>query len=99
MSSFHTKSAKELNSSMVKFHPELSSDYAHYPMNHKRWLQPSEKGPNGEPCYVKGGDPSLRKKDYVYCKRGAFGPGYYSLMTKVSAYFEHNMMRSTNNFS
>jgi hypothetical protein len=96
MSSIITKPAKELNASMVKFHPELDSDYARYPMYHKRWLQPSEKGPKGEPCFLKCDDPSVVKKDYTYCKRGNFGPGYYSLMTKVAyvnLYTKHDSMQ------
>jgi hypothetical protein len=85
MSSIITKSAKELNASMIKFLPELDSDYARYPMSHKRWLyQAEDKGPKGEPCFVKGFDPSVLKKDYAYCKNGHLGPGYYSLMTKVA---------------
>jgi hypothetical protein len=81
---------------MVKFYPELDSDYARYPMYHKRWLQPSEKGPKGEPCFLKCDDPTVVKKDYMYCKRGNFGPGYYSLMTKVAyvnLYTKHNSMQ------
>lgn len=84
MSSMVTASPKELNRLMVKFLPELDSEYAKYPMNNKRWYQPSEKGPKGEPCFVKGGSPDVVKKDYAYCKNGSFGPGYYSLMTKVA---------------
>lgn len=84
MSSIITKPANELNKSMIKFLPELDSEYAKYPMNFKRWYQPSEKGPKGEPCFVKGGSPDVVKKDYAYCKRGSFGPGYYSLMTKIA---------------
>ena len=96
MSSIATKPANELNKSMVKFHPELNSSYARYPMNHKRWYQPGEKGPNGEPCFIKGGDPDTFKKDYVFCKHGSFGPGYYSLMTKiayVNLYSKHDAMQ------
>jgi hypothetical protein len=84
MSSIITKPAKELNASMIKFLPELDSDYARYPMGHERWYQPGEKAPKGEPCFVKCSDPSVLKKDYAYCKRGSFGPGYYSLMTKIA---------------
>ena len=84
MSSLVSKPADEINRSMVKFLPELSSDYATYPMHHKRWYQPNEKGPKGEPCFMKGDDMSIVKRDYAYCKRGVMGPGYYSLMTKIS---------------
>ena len=83
MSSLVSKPAKEINASMIKFLPELDSDYARYPMHHERWYQPSEKGPKGEPCFLAGPDAGV-KKDYAYCKRGVKGPGYYSLMTKVS---------------
>eukprot|EP00534_Pseudo-nitzschia_fraudulenta_P002326 CAMPEP_0201124034 /NCGR_PEP_ID=MMETSP0850-20130426/10128_1 /ASSEMBLY_ACC=CAM_ASM_000622 /TAXON_ID=183588 /ORGANISM="Pseudo-nitzschia fraudulenta, Strain WWA7" /LENGTH=156 /DNA_ID=CAMNT_0047391213 /DNA_START=123 /DNA_END=593 /DNA_ORIENTATION=- len=69
---------------MIKFLPELDSDYARFPMHHKRWYQPQEKGPKGEPCFVKADNPEVVKRDYVYCKVGAFGTGYYSLMTKVA---------------
>lgn len=84
MSSIITKPAKELNASMIKFLPELDSDYARYPMNYDRWYQPGETAPNGKPCFVKGSDPSVVKKDYTYCKNGPLGPGYYSLLTKVA---------------
>ena len=84
MSSVITVGTKEMNRLLVKFLPELDSDYARYPMHHKRWLGPSEKGPKGEPCFVKGGSPEIIKKDYAYCKNGSFGPGYYSLMTKIA---------------
>lgn len=53
-------------------------------MNNKRWYGPGEKGPKGEPCFVKGGSPDIVKKDYAYCKTGSFGPGYYSLMTRIA---------------
>ncbi len=84
MSSMITASPAELNRLMVKFHPELDSVYAKYPMNNKRWYQAAEKGPRGEPCFVKGGSPDVVKKDYVYCKNGSFGQGYYLLMTKTA---------------
>mmetsp|Transcript_8305 Transcript_8305/g.24564 ORF Transcript_8305/g.24564 Transcript_8305/m.24564 type:complete len:168 (-) Transcript_8305:1518-2021(-) len=85
MSSFVSKPADEMNRNMAKFMPELASEYARYPMHHERWYHPSEKGPKGEPCFIKGGDANTLKKDYVFCKYGEFGPGYYSIMTK-SAY-------------
>lgn len=85
MSILVTKPDAEINRSMIKLLPELDSDYAKYPMHWERWYQPSEKGPKGEPCFVAGTqkDGGI-KKDYVYCKTGGNGPGYYSLMTKVS---------------
>mmetsp|Transcript_28074 Transcript_28074/g.40653 ORF Transcript_28074/g.40653 Transcript_28074/m.40653 type:complete len:176 (-) Transcript_28074:470-997(-) len=83
MSSVIVKPAKELNASMIKFLPELDSDYARFPMNYEKWCHPKDKGPKGEPCYIKSEDVGI-KKDYVYCKAGTFGPGYYSLMTRIS---------------
>lgn len=84
MSCIMTASPAELNRLMVKFHPCLDSTYAKFPMSNKRWYQPGEKGPKGEPCFVKGGSPDIVKKDYAYCKNGSFGPGYYSLMTRIA---------------
>lgn len=84
MSSLISKPAAEINQSMVKFLPELDSVYARYPMHHERWYQPSEKGPKGEPCFLAASEDAGIKKDYVFCKRGVKGAGYYLLMTKVS---------------
>mmetsp|Transcript_3363 Transcript_3363/g.7970 ORF Transcript_3363/g.7970 Transcript_3363/m.7970 type:complete len:178 (+) Transcript_3363:490-1023(+) len=84
MSSLISKPAAEINASLVKFLPELDSDYARYPMHYKRWYQASEKGPKNEPCFVKGKQEDGIKKDYVYCKNGMYGPGFYLLMCKVS---------------
>ncbi|KAL3918190.1 MAG: hypothetical protein SGILL_004354 [Bacillariaceae sp.] len=83
MSSLVSKPAKEINASLIKFLPELNSDYARYPMHHKRWYQPSEKAPKGEPCFIHEKENGI-KKDYAFCKNGIKGPGYYSLMTKIA---------------
>ena len=77
-----TSSIEATNAKLVKFVPELSSDYAKYPMTRDRWLSAKEKGPKGEPCFIAG--PSVGPKpDYVY-GRGTFGEGYYHLLTKQS---------------
>lgn len=92
----HSKPPAILNKSMVKFHPELKSEYARFPMTYTRWYQPGEKGPKGEPCYIKANTPDVVKKDYVFCKYGASGPGYYSLMTKiayVNLYSKHDSIQ------
>lgn len=94
MSSFVSKPADELNRSMIKFLPELASGYARYPMHRERWYQPGEKGPKGEPCFMKGGDVDTLRIDYVYCKAGCFGRGYYSLMTKISYVNLYNKLDS-----
>lgn len=65
-------------------------------MNCKRWYEPGEKGPKGEPCFIKSEDLSVVKKDYAYCKFGSFGIGYYSLMTKiayVNLYSKHDSLQ------
>jgi hypothetical protein len=83
MSSLISKPADEINGSLIKFLPELDSDYARYPMHHLRWYLPSEKGPKGEPCFVPQTENGI-KKDYAFCKNGVKGPGYYLLMTKIA---------------
>ncbi|KAG7360495.1 hypothetical protein IV203_035594 [Nitzschia inconspicua] len=83
MSCLISKPEAEINRSMIKFLPELDSEYARYPMHHPQWYQPSQKGPKGEPCFIQETENGI-KKDYVFCKCGSEGPGYYLLMTKVS---------------
>mmetsp|Transcript_9088 Transcript_9088/g.16501 ORF Transcript_9088/g.16501 Transcript_9088/m.16501 type:complete len:177 (+) Transcript_9088:60-590(+) len=83
MSSLISKSPDQINKSMIRFLPELDSDYARYPMHHARWYQPSEKGPKGEPCFIQEKENGI-KKDYAFCKNGIKGPGYYLLMTKIA---------------
>jgi hypothetical protein len=75
--------ADVVNAKMAKFVPELASGYAKYPLNRDRWLNPDEKDPKGEPCFVKGGSREALKIDYVF-GRGIYGEGYYSLLTKAS---------------
>lgn len=75
---------EKLNASMIKFLPELDSDYARFPLHRERWYQPKETAPKGEPCLVKSDADAGIRKDYVYCKAAPFGPGYYSLMCKVA---------------
>ena len=94
MAGLVTKPANEINTSLVKFLPELKdSKYAKYPMKHERWYEPTETAPNGEPCYVPssaaaaagdGGDGA--KQEYVFCRKTPQGmkPGYFSLMTHVA---------------
>jgi hypothetical protein len=55
MSCLVSKPAVEINRSMIKFSPELDSDYARYRMHHQQpcWYQPIEKGPKGEDCFMK----------------------------------------------
>ena len=78
------ESAEEVNRMMPKVAPELASRYARYPLREKAWLSPNGKGPKGEPCFVKESDKGVVKMDYVYCKNGVNGTGYYHLLTKTS---------------
>lgn len=86
MSELVFKPAADVNRSMVKFLPELSSEYAKYPMKHDRWYDPNEVAPQGEPCYLGGSDDVGVKKDYVYCRKVPQGmkAGYFSIMCNVS---------------
>ena len=87
MTGYVTPPAAAVNKAMVEFLPELDSEYATYPMHHKRWYRANEKGPKGEPCFIKHqGDPATVpvKKDYAYCTDAPNGNGYYSLMCRTS---------------
>jgi hypothetical protein len=97
MVGYITKSAREINKALVEFLPELDSEYARYPMTHQRWYGPNEKGPKGEPCFIPHDGSKLAtpiKKDYVYCKKGLGGKGYYSLMTRTSYVNLHDKLGS-----
>jgi len=81
-----------VNRAMVKYFPELTSDYARYPMTgRRRWLDIARDkvGPKGDPLFVARLSPqvfegrAVRVKDYVY-GHGPLGCGYYSLLTKES---------------
>ena len=78
------RQAYEINAAMVRVAPELSSEYAAYPLFREQWLSPAATGPKGEPCFVAAEKDDGPRMDYVYCKRGPSGPGYYSLLTKTS---------------
>lgn len=74
----------EINENMVKFAPELASEYARYPMNQGRtWLQVSGKTPNKDPCFIHSMVDDGLKEDYVFGP-GPRGFGYYHLLTKPS---------------
>jgi hypothetical protein len=72
-----------MNIKMVKFVPELASQYATYPMTRTRWLTTDELTPEGKPCFVKSNGIRELKVDYVF-GRGRFGEGYCSLLTKTA---------------
>jgi hypothetical protein len=97
MTGYITKPPGKINSSLIEFLPELESEYSKYPMKHERWLQPNEKGPKGEPCFVATtteAEETIVKKDYTFCKKGPNGKGHYSLMCRVSYINLHNRIGS-----
>jgi hypothetical protein len=79
-----TDKAKVLNSKMVRFLPELASVYAQYPLAYDRWRNPTERGPNGEPCFIASSQDNGIHEHYTYSKRAPNGPGYYHLLTKMA---------------
>jgi len=84
---------EETNRKLVKYCPELASEYGRYPIKRVRWLDLKEKGPKGEKLFLrkpkdKDGTANSKEEppmipDYVY-GRGPFGDGYYSLLTKFA---------------
>ena len=93
--SLTNKTSTQLNASLVKYLPELASDYATYPMHHERWYEPTEKGKKGEPCFVSSDTNVGVKLDYVYCKNAPYGPGYYSLLCKTSYYTLYSKIQTS----
>jgi hypothetical protein len=75
-------STGEMNAKMLKFAPELMSEYARYPLHRTRWLQVSDASPKGEPCFVSSSNEGL-KMHYVFGP-GPRGFGYYHLLTRAS---------------
>eukprot|EP00527_Entomoneis_sp_CCMP2396_P001998 CAMPEP_0198140768 /NCGR_PEP_ID=MMETSP1443-20131203/3877_1 /TAXON_ID=186043 /ORGANISM="Entomoneis sp., Strain CCMP2396" /LENGTH=155 /DNA_ID=CAMNT_0043803297 /DNA_START=129 /DNA_END=596 /DNA_ORIENTATION=+ len=78
----------EVNMTFAMFCPELKSRYAVYPFPKKlgeRWLTPSTQAEfEGKPVVVLAAkEEEGPKEDYVYCKRGPLGPGYYHVLCKT----------------
>jgi hypothetical protein len=71
------------NAKMVKFCPELESEYARYPMSHRKWLDLKATTANGEKAFLKepNNKNNIVKLDYVYGP-GPLGRGYYHIMTR-----------------
>lgn len=75
-------SSEAMNEKLAKYLPELAeSSYGEYPLHHKRWLDPGERGPSGEPCFIPATQDGGVKKHYVWGK-GPNGMGYYHLLTR-----------------
>jgi hypothetical protein len=81
------------NRKMVKVAAELASPYAHFPMRRQRWLGHSESTDNGAPIFVPG-EKGMVKPDYVYCKQGPVGAGYYHFLCKIAHVNLYNRVSS-----
>lgn len=73
----------QLNSKMVKYCPELASEWAKYPLAYKAWLSPNGTGPKGVPCWIPAPKGTEMKLDYVH-GAGPRGWGYYHLLCRQS---------------
>ena len=87
--------ADEVNIAFARICPELKSRYAVYPFpesSPKDWLIPSTEGTyDGKPVVIPSDKESGNKKtesglkeDYVFCKAGPVGKGYYHVLTKTA---------------
>ena len=83
--------ADEVNIAFARLCPELKSRYAVYPFPESSpasWLVPS-KGVTyeGKPVVVLADTKEKEhplKEDYVFCKAGPLGEGYYHVLTKTA---------------
>ena len=75
--------ADEVNEAFALFCPELKPHYSQYPMEHDRWLNFKEKI-DGKPTFVSADTNEGFKEDYVWCKNGPVGRGYYHVLTKTA---------------
>lgn len=63
-----------------------------YPMEYERWLQPNEELLNAEDdgkqpttkMFLASSENQGLKRDYVWCKHGPNGKGYYHLRTRIA---------------
>lgn len=80
---------EEVNMAFATICPELKSRYAVYPFPVKHgergWLNPSpDKVFEGKPTVLLAKKEDGMKEDYVYCKVGPVGPGYYHVLCKTA---------------
>mmetsp|Transcript_119 Transcript_119/g.222 ORF Transcript_119/g.222 Transcript_119/m.222 type:complete len:154 (-) Transcript_119:179-640(-) len=74
---------EEANAAFAATCPELTSAYARYPIDFKRWLDLDEMM-DGEKVFQKSEIDNGLKENYVWCKNGPRGQGYYHLLTQIS---------------
>lgn len=68
---------------MGKVCPELTSEYAKYPMSRDAWLSPDGTGPNSAPAFIQQAQDVGPKPNYVYGP-GPKNLGYYHILTRES---------------
>lgn len=72
----------EVNAGFKQFCPELDNKYTLYPYAHDRWLN-FEETIDGKPTFMVGHQDNGPLKNYVYCKNGPVGPGWYHVLCKT----------------
>lgn len=85
--------AKDMNEKMKEVAPELDSQFARYPMKRPRWLDLSEKDPQGKPIFLPANGSTGLKQDYVR-GRGPRGEGYYHLLNRNAYRNLHQRLHS-----
>mmetsp|Transcript_9927 Transcript_9927/g.11885 ORF Transcript_9927/g.11885 Transcript_9927/m.11885 type:complete len:142 (+) Transcript_9927:76-501(+) len=75
--------AEEVNAAFAAICPELTSKYAIYPIDFEKWLELDDVI-DGEKVFQKSDNDMGLKENYVWCKNGPRGRGYYHLLTKMS---------------
>lgn len=80
------QTARQINEAFDLVCPELQSKYGRFPMKFDKWRYDFDgKYEDGKPIYIAAAtDQDGVKLDYVFCKNGPLGKGYYHLCTKVA---------------
>eukprot|EP00339_Tiarina_fusa_P029193 CAMPEP_0117077502 /NCGR_PEP_ID=MMETSP0472-20121206/54654_1 /TAXON_ID=693140 ORGANISM="Tiarina fusus, Strain LIS" /NCGR_SAMPLE_ID=MMETSP0472 /ASSEMBLY_ACC=CAM_ASM_000603 /LENGTH=123 /DNA_ID=CAMNT_0004803879 /DNA_START=61 /DNA_END=428 /DNA_ORIENTATION=+ len=77
---------KKVNAAFADICPELKSKYAVYPIPEPynlKWLAPNSTFEK-KPCFIETAGDQGVIEDYVYCKLGPNGKGYYHVLTKMA---------------
>jgi hypothetical protein len=73
----------EVNAAFDLTCPELKSEFARYPIKYSKWYG-ADDSYGEQPMFVASGNDMGMKLDYVFCKRGPKGKGYYHFLTQMS---------------
>lgn len=78
----------EVNEAFAAVCPgELTSKYCVYPFPKEyraKWLSPKQDKFDGKPVFIKADKFDGVKTDYIWCKNGTEGRGYYHVLTKIA---------------